>query len=62
MGRAILTATLPARLPARTCTHKQVDVVPVGANGEQACAVNYFREGASFMEAPVSPVGPVRAP
>ncbi|PNW71373.1 hypothetical protein CHLRE_16g651550v5 [Chlamydomonas reinhardtii] len=40
----------------------QVDVVPVGANGEQACAVNYFREGASFMEAPVSPVGPVRAP
>lgn len=40
----------------------QVDVVPAGLNGEKACAVNYFREGASFMEAPVSPVGPVAAP
>ncbi len=41
---------------------RQVDVVPAGPNGEKACAVNYFREGASFMEAPVSPVGPVAAP
>ncbi|KAG2485315.1 hypothetical protein HYH03_015988 [Edaphochlamys debaryana] len=39
----------------------QVDVVPAGANGEVACAVNYYREGASFLEAPVSPVGPMRA-
>ncbi|GIL74699.1 hypothetical protein Vretimale_2333 [Volvox reticuliferus] len=37
----------------------QVDVVPVSANGETAAAVNYFREGASFLEAPVSPVGPM---
>lgn len=37
----------------------QVDVVPVGTNGEMAVAVNYFREGASFLEAPVSPVGPM---
>lgn len=39
----------------------QVDVVPVvGGDGTQmACAVNYFREGASFLEAPVSPVGPL---
>ncbi|KXZ54172.1 hypothetical protein GPECTOR_5g269 [Gonium pectorale] len=39
----------------------QVDVVPAGLDGSMACAVNYFREGASFLEAPVSPVGPMQA-
>lgn len=39
----------------------QVDVVPMGLLGsESVVAVNYFREGASFLEAPVSPVGPAR--
>lgn len=39
----------------------QVDVVPAGMLGrDSAVAVNYFREGASFLEAPVSPVGPAQ--
>lgn len=35
--------------------------MPKGLLGsESVVAVNYFREGASFLEAPVSPVGPAR--
>lgn len=48
-------------LPPAPRVASQVDVVPVGLNGEKAAAVNYFREGASFLISPVSPVGPVQA-
>lgn len=38
----------------------QVDVLPaLPPKTEMVCSVNYFREGASFMVAPVSPAGPV---
>lgn len=41
----------------------QVDVVPAGVTGQlPAAAVNYFREGASFLESPVSPSGPLNVP
>ncbi len=43
-----------AKLKARI----QVDVVPFGG-AQPAVAVNYFREGATFMESPVSPSGPL---
>lgn len=41
----------------------QVDVVPaMGKDGKSAAAVNYFREGASFLESPVAPSGPLNLP
>lgn len=36
----------------------QVDVLPLGPDGAKVAAVNYFRDVATFLEAPVSPVGP----
>lgn len=36
----------------------QVDVLPI-PSGEKVVGVNYYREGASFLEAPVSPVTPL---
>lgn len=36
----------------------QVDVLPIGPGGAKVAAVNYFRDVATFLEAPVSPVGP----
>jgi len=39
----------------------QVDVLPAGPNGTKVAGVNYFRDNTTFLESPVSPVGPVRA-
>ncbi|KAF5843685.1 mitochondrial transcription termination factor [Dunaliella salina] len=36
----------------------QVDVLPIGPDGAKVAAVNYFRDIATFLEAPVSPVPP----
>lgn len=36
----------------------QVDVLPLGPNGEKVAGVNYFRDVATFLESPVSPAGP----
>lgn len=38
---------------------RQVDVVPL-PDGRQAVGVNYFREGASFLGSPVSPIPPMK--
>lgn len=37
----------------------QVDALPLPGGGE-AVAVNYFREGASFLASPVSPMPPMK--
>ncbi|MEW5314326.1 MAG: hypothetical protein WDW38_005834 [Sanguina aurantia] len=37
----------------------QVDVIPAGLSGEMSAAVTYYREGASFLVSPVSPIGPL---
>ncbi|GFR46210.1 hypothetical protein Agub_g7749, partial [Astrephomene gubernaculifera] len=48
---------------AKGAARIQVDVLPAGGpaagGADKVVGVNYFREGASFLEAPVSPVGPV---
>lgn len=76
--RSIHNAAFSAGLTRRTCLHHpqvnsdakylekgkariQVDVVPL-PNGTSAVGVNYFREGASFLASPVSPVGPLNMP
>ncbi|GFH22558.1 mitochondrial transcription termination factor, partial [Haematococcus lacustris] len=40
----------------------QVDVLPIGPNGSKVAAVNYFRDNATFLESPVSPVPPSPTP
>ncbi|KAJ9517132.1 hypothetical protein QJQ45_009114 [Haematococcus lacustris] len=45
-----------------TGAHVQVDVLPIGPNGSKVAAVNYFRDNATFLESPVSPVPPSPTP
>jgi hypothetical protein len=42
---------------AKGAARIQVDVLPL-PDGRKAVGVNYFREGAAFLGAPVSPIPP----
>lgn len=53
-----MLTTRGGRTPVPTGT--QVDVLPIGPEGAKVAAVNYFRDVATFLEAPVSPVGPAK--
>ena len=46
---------------AKGAARIQVDIVPLPGGGK-AAGVAYFREGASFLTSPVSPVGPLSKP
>lgn len=54
----VCVARLWAQASTPCVVRAQVDVLPIGPGGAMVAAVNYFRDIASFLEAPVSPVGP----